>query len=381
MDGGAWWAAIHGVAKSQTWLSDFTFTFHFHALEKEMATHSSVFAWRIPGTGEPGRLLSVGSHRVRHNWSDLAAAAAYHQGPGLSLRKKTDLKIGIREDKKDQVTFDWNWASMVAQKVPICLQFRRPGLNPWVGKIPWSREEQPTPRILAWRIPQTEELGGLQSMGSQRVGDNWVTNAFPLFISTSRNSVFRKHITHTKSDAISVGIVRFCLWVDWAFSRKGPVPEGAKTGGSYLKVQFSCSVNSLQPHGLQHARLPCPSPTLRTYSNSCPSHWWCHPTISSSVFPFSSHFQSFPASGYFPVSQFSTSGGQSSGVSALASVLPKNIQDLFPLGLTAWMSLQSKVQESSPTPQFKSINSLALSFLYNPTLTYTHDYWKNHSFD
>ena len=76
MDGGAWWAAVHGVAESWTQLSDFTFAFHFHALEKEMATHSSVLAWRIPGTGEPGGLLSMGSHRVGHDWSDLAAAAA-----------------------------------------------------------------------------------------------------------------------------------------------------------------------------------------------------------------------------------------------------------------------------------------------------------------
>ena len=76
MDGGAWWAAVHGVAKSQAWLSDFPFTFHFHALEKEMATHSSVLAWRIPETGEPGGLLSMGSHKVGHDWSDLAAAAA-----------------------------------------------------------------------------------------------------------------------------------------------------------------------------------------------------------------------------------------------------------------------------------------------------------------
>ena len=76
MDGGAWWAAVHGVAKSRTWLRNFTLTFHFHALEKEMATHSSVLAWRIPRTGEPGGLPSMGSHRVRHNWSDLAAAAA-----------------------------------------------------------------------------------------------------------------------------------------------------------------------------------------------------------------------------------------------------------------------------------------------------------------
>ena len=76
MGGGAWWAAVHGVAKSQTQVSNFTFTFHFHALEKEMATHSSVLAWRIPGTGEPGGLPSMGSHRVGHNWSDLAAAGS-----------------------------------------------------------------------------------------------------------------------------------------------------------------------------------------------------------------------------------------------------------------------------------------------------------------
>ena len=76
MDRGAWWTVVHGVAKSQTWLSDFTFTFHFHALENEMATHSSVLAWRIPGTGEPGRLLTMGSHRVRHEWSNLAATTA-----------------------------------------------------------------------------------------------------------------------------------------------------------------------------------------------------------------------------------------------------------------------------------------------------------------
>ena len=80
MDGGAWWALVHGVAKSRARLSDFTFTFQFHALEKEMATHSSVLAWRIPGMGEPGGLPSMGSHRVQHDWSDLAAAAAvWHQ--------------------------------------------------------------------------------------------------------------------------------------------------------------------------------------------------------------------------------------------------------------------------------------------------------------
>ena len=78
MDGGAWWAAVHGIGKSRTRLSDFTFTFHFHALEKETAPHSSVLAWRIPGTGEPGGLPSLGSHRVRHDWSNLAVVAEFH---------------------------------------------------------------------------------------------------------------------------------------------------------------------------------------------------------------------------------------------------------------------------------------------------------------
>ena len=89
MDGGAWWAAVHGVAKSRTWLSNFTFTFHVPALEKEMAAHSSVLAWRIPGTGDPGGLPSMGSHRVGHVWSDLAAAAAekkHFRKPGHQLK-------------------------------------------------------------------------------------------------------------------------------------------------------------------------------------------------------------------------------------------------------------------------------------------------------
>ena len=109
-------------------------------------------------------------------------------------------------------------------------------------------------------------------------------------------------------------------------------------------VQFSCTVkyDSLRPHGLQHARLPCPSPTPGACSNSCPSSQWNHPTISSSVVPFSSCLQSFPASGSFPMSQFFTSGCQSIGASASASVLPMNIQDWFPLGLAGWISLQSK---------------------------------------
>ena len=163
---------------------------------------------------------------------------------------------------------------------------------------------------LVWRIPWTEEPAGLLSMGSQWVRHSW-------------------KLTHT--------------------------------------VQFSCSVvsDSLPPHEPQHARPHCPSPTPRVQPNPCPLSRWCHPTISSSVVPFSSCPQSFPASGSFQMSQFFTSGHQSIGVSASASVLPMNIQDWFPLRWTGWISLQSRdSQDSSPTPQFKSINPLALSFLY-----------------
>ena len=112
----------------------------------------------------------------------------------------------------------------------------------------------------------------------------------------------------------------------------------------FSSVQFSGSVMSdfLWPHGPQNARPPCPSPTPGVYSNSCPLSQWCHPTISSSVTPFSSCPQSFPASGSFQMSQLFTSGGQSIGVSASASVLPMNTQDWSPLGWTGWISLQSK---------------------------------------
>ena len=134
--------------------------------------------------------------------------------------------------------------------------------------------------IRAWRIPWTEERGELSSIRSQRVRHDWMTNTF--------------------------------------------------------SVQFSCSVmsSSLRLLGLQHTRLPCPSPTLGACSNWCPSSRWCHPTISSSVVPFSSCLQSFPASGSFQMSQFFESRGQSIGVSASASVFPMNIQDWFTLGLT-----------------------------------------------
>ena len=151
-----------------------------------------------------------------------------------------------------------------------------------------------------------------------------------------------------------------------------------------LSVQFSHSVvsDSLQPHESQNARPPCPSPTPGVHPNLCSSSWWCHPTISSSVIPFSSCPQSFPASGSFQMSHLFASGDQSTGVSASTTVLPMNTQDWSPSGWTGWISLQSKgLLESSPTPQFKSINFLALSFLYSPTFTSIHDNGKYHSFE
>ena len=144
-------------------------------------------------------------------------------------------------------------------------------------------------------------------------------------------------------------------------------------------IQFSCSIlsDSLQPHGLQYVRFPCPSPTPRAYSNSFSLRQWHHPTSSSSVILFSSQLQSFPTSGSFSMGQLFTSDGQSFGVSASASVLPMNIQDWFLYSeLVASPCCPRDSQESSPTRQFKSINSSALSFLYSPTLASIHDYWK-----
>ena len=148
-------------------------------------------------------------------------------------------------------------------------------------------------------------------------------------------------------------------------------------------VQFSHSLvsNTLKPHGLQHARLPCPSPAPRAYSNSCPSSQWCHPTISSSVVPISSNLQSFPASGSFPVSQFFASGGQRIAVSASASVFPMNIQDWFPLGWTGWISLQSKGLSRVFSNTTVQKHQFFGAQVYSPTFTSIYDYWKNHSFD
>ena len=151
--------AVHEVAKSWTQLSDFTLTFHFHALEKEMATHSSILAWRIPGTGKPGELPSMGSHRVRHDWSNLAAAAA-----------------AVQE----------TWVQSLGPEDPL-----EKGMATHYS-------------ILAQKIPWTEEPGGLQSMGSQRVRQVWVTNTFTFHID---DYIKYKWFTHTP-------VRRQRLW-DW----------------------------------------------------------------------------------------------------------------------------------------------------------------------
>ena len=218
-----------------------------------MATHSSVLAWRIPGTGEPGGLPPVGLHRVGHDWSDLAA------------------RMGSRRSKSILPNPRFNPCKRQLLIVPGNVNWTN-----WTLKW-WERYNSMT-----WKRPFTLPLGIKQKA------------CWPIAVVTS--------------------------------------------------VQFSRSVmsDSLRPHEPQHARPPCPSPTPRVYSNSCPLSRWCHPTISSSVVPFSSCLQSFPASGTFQMSQLFASGGQSIGVSASASVLPKNTQDWFPLGLTEWISLQSK---------------------------------------
>ena len=152
---------------------------------------------------------------------------------------------------------------------------------------------------------------------------------------------------------------------------------------SLNSVPFSHSVvtDSLWPHELQHARPPCPSSTLRVHPNPCPLCQWCHPTILSSVVPFSSCPQSFPASGSFPMSQLSASGGQSIGVSASTSVPPMNTQDWYPLGWTGWISLRSKGLSRDFSNTTAQNQFFGAQVSYSPTLTSIHDYWKNHGLD
>ena len=165
--------------------------------------------------------------------------------------------------------------------------------------------------------PWTEKPVGLQSMRLQRVRHNWATKHTHIAYIAPHTYIIYLLVTHYLSIH--------------------------KEGIQFSSVQFSRSVvsDSLRPHELQHARPPCPQPTPEVHSNSHPSSWWCHPAISSSVVPLSSCPQSLPASGSFPMSQLFAWGGQSTGVSALVSFLPKNTQGWSPSEWTGWISLQS----------------------------------------
>ena len=168
----------------------------------------------------------------------------------------------------------------------------------------------------------------------------------------------------------------FSIWIYFCFLYIHFLILDSTWSDSISSVQVSRSImsDSWRPHESQHARPPCPSPTPGVHSDSRPSSQWGHPAISSSVVPFSSCPQSLPASESFPMGQLFTWGSQSTGVAALASFLPKKSQ--------GWSPCSPKdSQESSPTPQFKSINSSALSLLHSPTLTSIHDHCKNHSLD
>ena len=197
MDGRAWWAAVHRVARSQTWLSDFTLTFQFQALEKEMATHSSVLAWRIPGTGEPVGLLSLGSHRVRHDWSDLAAAAAAavlfvktlwavpHVIEGnkktLIFKKFYDLATFLFNFKRNTWELPLLCASLVAQMVKNPPAMQETQIQSLGREDPLEKGMATYSSILAWRISWTEEPGRLQSMELQSRTGLGDLHTLPLF--------------------------------------------------------------------------------------------------------------------------------------------------------------------------------------------------------
>ena len=177
--------------------------------------------------------------------------------------------------------------------------------------------------------------------------------------------------------AVLCKIMCFCAVNDTMIIRHRPIFRGLIKG---LLFSHSFMSDSLRPHELQCVRLHCPSLSPRLCSNSCPLRDSYHPTISSSAIPFSSCLQSFPASGSFPMSHFFASGSQSIGASA--SVHAMNIQGWFSLRLTGLISLLSKaLSRVFSDTKFESINSLALSLLYGPTLTSIHDYWRDHSFD
>ena len=236
----------------------------------------------------------MGSHRVGHDWINLGAAAAAGHEEGIKKNNP-----GVKEKKSLLIRYRLLKCSF------ICL---------WLLEhIMWNaRLDEAKARIKIAR----------KNINSLRYADDTTL----MEKSEEEQKSFLKMKEESEKAGLKLNFQKLRSWQS--------VPS----------VQFSHSVmfNSMQPHGLQHARLPCPSPTPGAYSNSCPLSRWCHPTISSSVVPCSSCLRSFPTSVSFPMNQFFASGGQSIGISASTSVLPVNIQYWFPLGWTGCISFLSK---------------------------------------
>ena len=242
------------------------------------------------------------------------------------------------------------------------------------------------PLIIQWAHGQSSRSGN--NGGYDWAQQSWtLTNQGYLTRANDECPVYQHHHKHGFSNmAAFLRVISYLIevWLHLATSTmEGAVFFFFLTGiDIYSRYEFvvpACTVqfslsgvsDSLWSHGLQHTRPSCPSPMPRVYSNSCLLSWWCHPTISTSVIPFSFRLQAFPASGSLQVNQFFASGGQSIGVSALASVLPMHIQDWFPLGWTGWISLLSNglLRVLSNTTVQKHQFS-ALRFPYSPTLTF-----------
>ena len=262
-------------------------TYHFHALEKEMATHSSVLAWRIQETGEPGGLPSMWSHRVRHDWSDLAAAAAavQVQGEGEMAESKRVLfcfvNIGDLWFKKRGTTGGLQGRITLERRtrcIKVCLSSNCQGESSVKCHFSWTLPGA----VSTWEMDQTS-MSFLKGASGKKRGCH-IQNT-QLFV------CIHQHV-----------LVETCSFLEW--SGTSPVVQwlivhALQTGDMNLILQIrsghSVVSDSLRPHELQHARPPCPSPTPRVHWDSRPPSQWCHPAISSSVVPFSSCPQSLPA--------------------------------------------------------------------------------------
>ena len=201
-------------------------------------------------------------------------------------------------------------------------------------------------------------------------------------LSEASPSTFHLHfIYQSVSPSPHISSISKEAWDIKSFSVSACCRSQKNCCSQFSSVSRSVVSDSLRFHGLQNARLPCPSPVPKTCSNWCPLNRWCHPTISSSAIPFSFCFQSFLALGSFPMNHFFTSGGQSIGASISASTFQWLFRTDFLQDWLVWSPCCPRdSQESSSTPQFKSINSSVLSFLHGSTLTSIHDYWKNYRF-